>query len=102
MTQAKVENVIAEEKSSHQNSITALDWRRNYGLFSCNKAGFVYEWDLQSGSVRNKYNVTDSKNKQGNSVSSIKIVPHNQVSKDYIVIYNYLITIHLLVYLKIE
>ncbi|KAL0810635.1 hypothetical protein ABMA28_010744 [Loxostege sticticalis] len=78
VTQAKVENVIAEEKSSHQNSITALDWRRNYGLFSCNKAGFVYEWDLQSGSVRNKYNVTDSKNKQGNSVSSIKIVPHNQ------------------------
>ncbi|XP_063835462.1 WD repeat-containing protein 43 isoform X1 [Ostrinia nubilalis] len=78
VTQAKVENVISDEKSGFNQYITALDWRRNYGLFSCNKAGFVYEWDLNSGKVRNKYKVTDGKNKQGNSVSSIKIVPHNQ------------------------
>lgn len=74
-----MENVIEDKNSS--NSITTLDWHRKYGLFSCNKAGYVYEWDLRSGAVRNKYNVTvESKSKQGNTISAIKIVPHNQVS----------------------
>ncbi|XP_013199209.2 WD repeat-containing protein 43 [Amyelois transitella] len=79
VTQAKVDHVLKEEKSGNFNSfITSVDWHRKYGLFSCNKSNYVYNWDLSNGKIRNKYNVIfDSKNKQGNSISAIKIVPHN-------------------------
>ncbi|CAG9790156.1 unnamed protein product [Diatraea saccharalis] len=80
VTQAKVENVISEDKQNLNQNITALDWHRRYGLYSSNKAGFVIEWDLHSGSVRNKYNVIIDNSKQGNYVSAIKIVPHTQKS----------------------
>lgn len=99
VSQAKVENVL-EDKSN--NNIVALDWHRKYGLYSSNKSGFVFEWELQSGTVRNKYNVTvDSNNKQGNVASSIKIVPHNQVSQFltcYQLICNYVTFENLLTY----
>ncbi|CAH2987314.1 unnamed protein product [Chilo suppressalis] len=78
VTQAKVENVISDSKQSNRN-ITTLDWHRRYGLYSCSKSGQAIEWDLQSGKVRNKYNVTIDNGKQG-SVSAIKIVPHKQNS----------------------
>lgn len=83
VAQAKVESVLDDKKNSeiHRNGIVAIDWNRKNGLFSCNKEGFLYEWDLQSAAVSYKYNlVVDSKNKQASTVSAIKIVPHNQVS----------------------
>ncbi|XP_075987945.1 WD repeat-containing protein 43 [Anticarsia gemmatalis] len=77
VAQAKVETVLSNE--SNQTSITTLDWQRKYGLYSCNKENFVYEWDLNKSSVKYKYNVNvESKNKHGNNVSAIKIVPHKQ------------------------
>ncbi|KAL4706174.1 hypothetical protein ACJJTC_015042 [Scirpophaga incertulas] len=82
VTQAKIENVISDQ-ISEKKYITALDWHRKYGLYSSYKAGFVLEWNLKSGSVKNKYNVVvDKKTVQGNSVNAIKIVPHDLQSED--------------------
>lgn len=83
VAQAKVESVLSDTKNNqiNKNGIVAIDWNRKYGLYSCNKEGFLYEWDVQSTTVSYKYNlVVDSKNKQANLVSAIKIVPHSQVS----------------------
>lgn len=61
--------------------VVTLDWHRKYGLFSCTASSSVQEWDLKSGAVSNKYNVkVTGVNKQGNKISAIRIVPHNQVS----------------------
>ncbi|XP_049882191.1 WD repeat-containing protein 43 [Pectinophora gossypiella] len=82
VAQAKVETVLEEKNNEiNRNCITALDWSKKYGLYSCNKESLVYEWNLQSTTVRNKYNVNiENKNKQVCSVSAIKIIPHNQNS----------------------
>lgn len=82
-----MESVLNDTKNNqiHKNGIVAIDWNRKYGLYSCNKEGFLYEWDLQSTAVSSKYNLTvDNKNKQANLVSAIKIVPHSQVSSIFI------------------
>ncbi|XP_046974360.1 WD repeat-containing protein 43 [Vanessa cardui] len=77
ISQAKVETVLTDPKL--KNKIQSLDWHRKYGLFSCTNDNFVQEWDIESSTVRNKYNVNiASKNKQSNKVSAIRIVPHNQ------------------------
>lgn len=68
--------------STHNIFITSIDWHKKYGLYTSNKSNYVYQWNLNAGKVKNKYNVIfDSKNKQGNNVSAIKIVPHSQVSE---------------------
>lgn len=65
--------------------MNALDWNKKYGLFSCSKDNKVTEWDLQSASVRFKYNVYVENNiKQGNNVNAIKIIPHDQVSDHFL------------------
>lgn len=82
VAQAKVETVLSIHKNNEQHSkkVQAVDWHRNYGLFSCSTDNIVYEWNLQSSNVRNKYNINvASNNKQSSKVSSIKIIPHNQV-----------------------
>ncbi|XP_072933993.1 WD repeat-containing protein 43 [Epargyreus clarus] len=80
VSQAKVETVLSNQNSDgYNNKITSLDWHKKYGLYSCNGDNYVYEWDLQSASVKSKYNVNVAgKNKQGNAVSAIKIVPHSE------------------------
>ncbi|XP_048488294.1 WD repeat-containing protein 43 isoform X2 [Plutella xylostella] len=81
VSQAKVLTVLEDGKNSEVQKcgVTSLDWHKNYGLFSSNKAGYVQEWNIGSGEISNKYNVIfDSKNKQASHVSAIKIVPHNQ------------------------
>ncbi|CAG5059940.1 unnamed protein product [Parnassius apollo] len=80
VAQAKVETVLIDQKSNeiHNNKIKTLDWHRKYGLYSCTGDNVVHEWDLQAASVKNKYNINvDSKSKQTNGVSAIKIIPHN-------------------------
>lgn len=80
ISQAKVETVLKDDKKNHK--IQSLDWHRKYGLFSCSNENYIQEWDIQSSSVRNKYNINiTTNNKQGNKVSAIRIVPHNQVSE---------------------
>ncbi|XP_021183408.3 WD repeat-containing protein 43 [Helicoverpa armigera] len=77
VAQAKVETVLSNENTS--TAISTLDWHRKYGLYSCNKENNVCEWDLHSSLIRYKYNINvDNKNKHGNSVCAIKIVPHKQ------------------------
>uniref|UniRef100_S4PTE4 WD-repeat protein n=3 Tax=Pararge aegeria TaxID=116150 RepID=S4PTE4_9NEOP len=77
VSQAKVETVLNQKDNN--NKVVTLDWHRKYGLFSCTVNNLVQEWDLQSGSVRNKYNIkVVGINKQGNKISAIRIVPHNQ------------------------
>ncbi|XP_045457412.1 WD repeat-containing protein 43 [Melitaea cinxia] len=77
ISQAKVETVLKDDKKNHK--IQSLDWHRKYGLFSCSNENYIQEWDIQSSSVRNKYNINiTTNNKQGNKVSAIRIVPHNQ------------------------
>ncbi|KAI5633429.1 dip2/Utp12 family domain-containing protein [Phthorimaea operculella] len=79
VAQAKVETVLEERNNEiSRSSITSIDWHKKYGLYSVNKESVVIEWDLQSSNVRNKYNVNVDKSKQANSISAIKIIPHNQ------------------------
>ncbi|KAM3968904.1 WD repeat-containing protein 43 [Aphomia sociella] len=88
VTQAKVVTVLSHKQSNtHNASISALDWQRKYGLYSCNKSNHLCQWDLSNGNVRFKYNViVDSKNKQANSITAIKIIPHNlKTPANYIV-----------------
>lgn len=78
VSQAKIETVLTNTDS---NKIQSLDWHKKYGLFSCTANNIVYEWDLQESKVKCSYNVNVSSNiKQGNKVSAIRIVPHNQVT----------------------
>uniref|UniRef100_A0A2A4J052 Small-subunit processome Utp12 domain-containing protein n=1 Tax=Heliothis virescens TaxID=7102 RepID=A0A2A4J052_HELVI len=77
VAQAKVETILSNENTS--TAISTLDWHRKYGLYSCNKENNVCEWDLHSSLIRYKYNINvDNKNKHGNAVCAIKIVPHKQ------------------------
>ncbi|KAJ2943199.1 hypothetical protein O0L34_g18909 [Tuta absoluta] len=79
VAQAKVETVLEERNNEiSRSSITSIDWHKKYGLYSVNKENVIVEWDLQSSNLRNKYNVNVDKSKQANSISAIKIVPHNQ------------------------
>ncbi|CAB3247231.1 unnamed protein product [Arctia plantaginis] len=89
VAQNKIETVLSNETT--QSGINTLDWHRKYGLYSCNKENQIYEWDLNSSSVRYKYNVNvDSKSKHGNNVSAIKIVPHmHHTQARYIVAASY-------------
>ncbi|KAJ8707952.1 hypothetical protein PYW08_010318 [Mythimna loreyi] len=77
VAQAKVETVLSNENTS--SAISTLDWHRSYGLYSCNKENNICEWNLHNSTIRYKYNVNvDNKNKHGNNVVAIKIVPHKQ------------------------
>ncbi|CAH2098916.1 unnamed protein product [Euphydryas editha] len=77
ISQAKVETVLKDDKKNYK--IQSLDWHRKYGLFSCSNDNYIQEWDIQKSTIRNKYNINiATNNKQGNKVSAIRIVPHNQ------------------------
>lgn len=91
VAQAKVETVLSIHKNNEQHSkkVQSVDWHQNYGLFSCSSDNIVYEWNLQSSNVRNKYNINvASNNKQSSKVSSIKLIPHNQV-RYFLVLFNF-------------
>lgn len=78
VSQAKIETVLTD---SNNNRVLTLDWHKKYGMFSCTSDNYVQEWDLQSSKVKNKYSINvTSTIKQGNKVSAIRIVPHNQVN----------------------
>lgn len=69
------------ENEKQTKKIQALDWHSKYGLFSCSSDSHVLEWDLGMSLMKYAYNVSmRNKLKQVNKASSIKIVPHNQVS----------------------
>ncbi|XP_059047913.1 WD repeat-containing protein 43 [Achroia grisella] len=94
VTQAKVVTVLQSPKQGNAN-VTALDWQRKSGLYSCNKSSNLYHWDINEGNVKFKYNVSvDNKNKQANIISAIKIVPHNLSTPA-----NYIVTASWQVYL---
>ncbi|CAG9573028.1 unnamed protein product [Danaus chrysippus] len=79
VSQAQIETVLTDKGNAIHSRVQSLDWHRKYGLFSCTSDSHVWEWDLESSCVRNKYNIhVYSKNKQGNKISAIRIVPHNQ------------------------
>ncbi|XP_068624441.1 WD repeat-containing protein 43 [Battus philenor] len=89
IVQGKVETILTDQKSSeiHNNKVKCLDWHRKYGLYSCTSDNVVHEWDLQSASVRHKYNINvDNKSKQTSGVSAIKIIPHNEKSSSKYII----------------
>ncbi|XP_041985997.1 WD repeat-containing protein 43 [Aricia agestis] len=77
IAQAKVESVLTGQKNSNvHKKVQCLDWHRKYGLISCTSS-YVVEWDLSTANVKNTHNVNINSKKQGDSVSAIKIVPHN-------------------------
>lgn len=87
VAQAKIETILSGRLFG---KVTALDWNRKYGLYSCNKDDLLTEWDIQDGKPRNQYKISvENKNKQGNSISAIKIVPHTLVSDNFYLSYTY-------------
>lgn len=78
VAQAKIETILSSRSFS---KVAALDWSRDYGLYSVGKDDLAIEWDIQEGKPRNQYKIAvENKSKQGNSISAIKIVPHKLVS----------------------
>ncbi|KOB66196.1 WD-repeat protein [Operophtera brumata] len=57
VAQAKIETILAGHTFS---KVTALDWNRKYGLYSCSKDDTVTEWDIQSGKPRNQYEIAET------------------------------------------
>ncbi|XP_048000163.1 LOW QUALITY PROTEIN: WD repeat-containing protein 43 [Leguminivora glycinivorella] len=88
VAQAKVQTVLEEHIGRSQDQkITALDWNRKDGLFSCNKSNYICEWTLGASKIASKYHVNlDSKNKAVSTISAIKLIPHTQeTSAKYII-----------------
>ncbi|XP_028027498.1 WD repeat-containing protein 43 [Bombyx mandarina] len=90
ISQAKIINVWVPAKHFSA-KVTALDWSRKYGLYSCTKDSRVYEWNIEDGSVKQTYNISIENNtKQGSNINAIKIIPHNQHKKSrYLVTASY-------------
>ncbi|XP_063630516.1 WD repeat-containing protein 43 isoform X1 [Cydia splendana] len=85
VAQAKVQTVL-EEKLGKEQKITALDWNRRDGLFSCNKSNYICEWKLGAGQSNNYHVNMDNKNKAVSTISAIKLIPHSQeTSAKYII-----------------
>ncbi|XP_063543255.1 WD repeat-containing protein 43 [Cydia strobilella] len=87
VAQAKVQTVLEMKLGKAQEQkITAMDWNRRDGLFSCNKSNYICEWKLGAGQSNNYHVNMDRKNIGVNTINAIKLIPHSQeTSAKYII-----------------